>query len=136
LLAADLTLLWRRSSLRRRAQAFAYEVGASIFDISQGTLGLEGFGTQHCRSPAVAFPPLTQGAHSAALLFLSDDWPKKLQRWSSRRSLAVSGSYAMRKKRDQIFRELAMNNKLMLVAFGYLILLAALGFALDAAMIA
>jgi hypothetical protein len=29
-----------------------------------------------------------------------------------------------------------MNNKLMLVAFGYLILLAALGFALDAAMIA
>jgi hypothetical protein len=79
LLAADLTLLWRRSILRRRAQAFAYEVGASIFDISQGTLGLEGFGTQHCRSPAVAFPPLTQGAHSAALLFLSDDWPKKLQ---------------------------------------------------------
>jgi hypothetical protein len=40
------------------------------------------------------------------------------------------------KKRIRFFGRMAMNNKLMLVAFGYLMLLAALGFMLDAAMIA
>ena len=32
---------------------------------------------------------------------------------------------------DQIFREMAMNKKLEFIAFGYLLLLAGIGFALD-----
>ena len=37
---------------------------------------------------------------------------------------------------NQIFQEMAMNNKLMLVTYGYLLLLATLGFALDASIAA
>ena len=47
-------------------------------------------------------------------------------RWESRISLPCSGKKNKGQNTDQIYREMAMEKKLMFVAFGYLLMLAVL----------